>query len=66
MVVEHRKPPAVGADTVNTPIGISSIDLPRAVPFPDGRLNLEATQASLVQTKLRVLGPNEALKGHGA
>jgi hypothetical protein len=49
---------------MNTPIGISSIDLSRSVPFPDDCLNLEATQASLAQTKFGVLGPDEALDGH--
>lgn len=64
MVIEHSESPAVRANAIDTPIGISSIDLPRAVPFPDDRLNLEETQASLAQTKFGVLGPDKALDGH--
>lgn len=65
MVVDHGEAPAVAALAVNAPAGVPSIDFAGAMSFADDPLDLKARQTSLAQSRLRVLGPDEARDAHG-
>jgi hypothetical protein len=65
MVIDHREPLTVGSSPVNPPVRVAAIDLARGVTLAHDLLYVGSRQAPLAKAKLGVVGPDEALDGHG-
>ena len=59
-VVDDREPTTIRPDAVDTPVRIPVIRLANLVPLANSFLDLESGQASLSETKLGVVSPDEA------